>query len=90
MRSNPQQHLFLPYKEEVAGSNPASPTSKNAVLQGKRSHNKGLRQCRSPLCSNADLLRESCLHSPHSLVPHARQVVRVVPSVMAMVACPFS
>ena len=27
---------LLPYKEEAAGSNPASPTSKNGVLEDKR------------------------------------------------------
>jgi hypothetical protein len=28
-------------------------------------------------CSNADVLSESCFHSPHGLVSHARQEVRV-------------
>jgi hypothetical protein len=44
-------------------------------------HKKGFRHSPEPFgqqpCSNADLLRENCLHCPDGLIPHARQEVQV-------------
>jgi hypothetical protein len=73
--------LILPYKEEIAGSIGRRPLRKSGVLQKNVAYKKGLQNSQGPfvqqLCSNAGLLRESCLHSSDGLVSHARQEVRV-------------
>ena len=46
--------LFLPYKEEVAGSNPASPTQKKCCFAGKaQTRDRGPSARLGPVRSNA-------------------------------------
>ena len=72
--------LFLPYKEEVAGSIGHRPFEESGVLQKNVARKNRLQDIVEPLCSNCAATRvlgESHFHSPHGRVSHARQEVRV-------------